>query len=162
MVRTKEDIVSLDALVLPGGESSTIARNMRQTGLFNALQNRIEDNDIAIMGTCAGCVLLASSLTSQKKEISLLNAMDIQVQRNAFGRQCQSFECQLKFNGFTSNFPAVFIRAPVITKVGNNIEILSTIDKKIVAARKDRFLALSFHPELTKDDRIHSFFIDLI
>jgi 5'-phosphate synthase pdxT subunit len=162
LVKDKSNLEKVDAVVLPGGESTTISKNMVQSGLFDILKKRIDDNDIAVMGTCAGCVLLGSSLARPSEDIQLLEAMDIEVQRNAFGRQCESFEYPISFEPFSKPFPAVFIRAPAITKTGKNVQILSTINEKIIAARQGRFLALSFHPELTMDTRIHSYFIEML
>lgn len=114
------------------------------------------------MGTCAGCVLLASEMTDNTQNVKLLSAMDTLVKRNAFGRQRESFEKNIDIKGFTEPYNAVFIRAPVIEKVWGNCEILAAVDKKIVMARQGNLLALSFHPELTDDLRIHKYFLDMI
>jgi 5'-phosphate synthase pdxT subunit len=114
------------------------------------------------MGTCAGCVLLAKELFDNNKDVKLLHAMDMQVERNAFGRQKESFEKNININGFSSPYCAVFIRAPLIKKVWGKCEVIAEMDKKIVMARQDKFLALSFHPELTDDLRIHRYFLDMI
>jgi len=162
LVKDSHALEQVDAMVLPGGESTTISKNMVKSGLFTALKKRIDNKDIAVMGTCAGCVLLSTSLVRPSDDIELLKAMDIEVQRNAFGRQCESFEYPIVFSSFKETYPAVFIRAPAITKTGKNVQILATINEKIVAARQNRFLALSFHPELTMDARIHSYFLELL
>jgi len=114
------------------------------------------------MGTCAGCVILANKITDNFKDIKILSAMNMQVKRNAFGRQRESFEKNIKIKGFSKPFNAVFIRAPIIEKVWGNCEVLAKIDKKIIMAREGSFLALSFHPELTDDLRIHEYFLDMI
>ena len=114
------------------------------------------------MGTCAGCVILASNLSDNFNDVKPLSAIDMQVKRNAFGRQRESFEKNIDIKGFSKPFNAVFIRAPIIEKVWGECEILSKIDKKIIMVRQGPFLALSFHPELTDDLRIHKYFLDLI
>jgi 5'-phosphate synthase pdxT subunit len=114
------------------------------------------------MGTCAGCVLLAKELTDAKADVRLLEAMDFQVERNAFGRQKESFEHVISIKEFTRPYHAVFIRAPLITKTWGTCEVLATLGKEIVMARQDNYLALSFHPELTNDLRIHSYFLKMV
>ena len=114
------------------------------------------------MGTCAGCVLLAKEIVNNENDVKLIQAMDMKVERNAFGRQRESFEKNIKIKGFTESYNAVFIRAPIIREVWGNCKILSKIDEKIIAARQDKFLALSFHPELTNDLRMHRYFLDMI
>lgn len=114
------------------------------------------------MGTCAGCVLLAKELTETKVDVKLLEAIDMQVERNAFGRQKESHERSLHIKGFTEPYHAVFIRAPIITKTWGGCEILAKAGKEIVMARQDNYLALSFHPELTDDLRIHQFFLEML
>jgi len=162
-VKNKKEIEDIDALILPGGESTTISRNLCKSGLHDSIVKRIEENSLPIMGTCAGCVLLAKEIVDDnKKDVKLLQAMDMQVERNAFGRQRESFEKTININGFSSPYAAVFIRAPIIKKVWGKCEILAEIDKKIVIARQNKFLALSFHPELTDDLRIHRYFLDMI
>ena len=161
-VKYKKEIDDIDALILPGGESTTISRNLYKSDLHDAIIKRIEENSLPIMGTCAGCVLLAKELFDNNKDVKLLHAMDMQVERNAFGRQRESFEKNIDINGFSSPYTAVFIRAPLIKKVWGKCEVLAEIDKKIVMARQDKFLALSFHPELTDDLRIHRYFLDII
>jgi len=114
------------------------------------------------MGTCAGCVLLAKEIVGKNNDISLLHAMDMKVERNAFGRQKESFEKCIKIKGLSKPYNAVFIRAPIIKKVWGKCEIIGETNKKIIAARQDNFLALSFHPELTDDIRIHEYFLNMI
>jgi 5'-phosphate synthase pdxT subunit len=114
------------------------------------------------MGTCAGCVILSSEMTDDKKDVKLLSGMNTRVKRNAFGRQKYSFEKNIKIKGFSKEYNAVFIRAPIIEKVWGNCEILAEIDKKIVMARQGNLLALSFHPELTDDTRIHKYFLGML
>ena len=161
-VKYKKEIDDIDALILPGGESTTISKNLYNSGLHDVIIKRIEENSLPIMGTCAGCVLLAKELVDNNKDVKLLHAMDMQVERNAFGRQRESFEKNIDINDFASPYAAVFIRAPLIKKVWGKCEVLAEMDKKIVMARQDKFLALSFHPELTDDLRIHRYFLDMI
>jgi 5'-phosphate synthase pdxT subunit len=133
-----------------------------KTGLYEKILDRIKQKNIAIMGTCAGCVLLSEKISDNNKEIKSLNAMNMQVKRNAFGRQKESFEQKIEIKGFSESYNAVFIRAPIIEKTYDNCEILAKIKDKIIMARQDKFLALSFHPELTDDLRIHKYFLDII
>jgi 5'-phosphate synthase pdxT subunit len=160
-VKYKKDLDKVDALILPGGESSTISKILDILDLYNIINKKIKENDLPIMGTCAGCVLLASGL-SEDVDVKLLKAMDMQVIRNAFGRQKESFEKNINITGFSEPYNAVFIRAPIIEKVWNNCKVLAKINKKIIMARQNKLLALSFHPELTDDLRIHKYFLQMI
>ena len=163
VVKHKEEINNIDALIIPGGESTTISRVLYKSGLHDAISKRIKENDLAIMGTCAGCVILAKEIINDTdNDVKLLHEMDMQVERNAFGRQKESFEKSINIKGFSSPYNAVFIRAPIIKKTWGNCETLAEIDKEIVMARQDRFLALSFHPELTNDLRVHKYFLKMI
>jgi 5'-phosphate synthase pdxT subunit len=162
LVRKPSDIETIDALIVPGGESTTISRILIKSKIHDALLRRIEKDDISLMGTCAGCVLLAKKLTENNLDVRLLAAMDMQVERNAFGRQRESFEKPIMIKGFSTPFHAVFIRAPVITKVRGDCEVLATLEKKIIMARQGRYLALSFHPELTSDLRVHRLFLEML
>ena len=163
VVKDHEDLNKIDALILPGGESTTISKILTKSGLHDAIANKINDNNLPVMGTCAGCVLLASKIVDNKNiDLRLFNAIDMQVERNAFGRQKESFEKDIGIEVFSKPYNAVFIRAPVIKKVWGNTKILSKINKEIVMARQDNVLALSFHPELTDDFRIHKYFLDMI
>ena len=162
LVRQPRDIDACDALIIPGGESTTISRILVNSGMYDVIRERMKHNDIALMGTCAGCVLLAKELTGTKTDVKLLDAIDMQVERNAFGRQKESFERSLQIKGFTIPYPAVFIRAPIITKIWGTCYVLATTGKKIVIARQNNYLALSFHPELTDDLRIHRYFLEMV
>ena len=162
LVRQPRDIDACDALIIPGGESTTISRILVNSGMHQVIRERMNNHDILLMGTCAGCVLLAKELTDSRSDVKLLEAIDMQVERNAYGRQKESFEKSLQIKGFTSPYHAVFIRAPVITKIWGNCEILATTGKKIVMARQNNYLALSFHPELTDDLRIHRYFLEML
>ncbi len=162
VVRQSHDIDTCDGLIIPGGESTTISRILINTGMYDVIRQRMNDNDIALMGTCAGCVLLAKELTDTKADVRLLEAIDMQVERNAFGRQKESHERSLRIKGLDNPYHAVFIRAPVITKTWGDCEILATTGKEIVMAKQKNYLALSFHPELTDDLRIHRFFLEML
>jgi len=162
LVRQPSDIDNCDGVIIPGGESTTISRILVNSGMHDVIRERMDNHSIALMGTCAGCVLLAKELTDAKADVRLLEAMDFQVERNAFGRQKESFEQVLSIKGLTRPYHAVFIRAPVITKTWGTCEVLTTLGKEIVMARQDSYLALSFHPELTDDLRIHSYFLKMV
>lgn len=162
LVRQPRDIDACDALIIPGGESTTISRILVNSGMYEVIRERIMHDDIALMGTCAGCVLLGKQLSDSTADIKLLDAMDIQVERNAFGRQKQSFEKQIEIKGFFTPYTAVFIRAPVITKTWGTCEVLAKVGTKIVMTRQHHYLALSFHPELTSDLRIHQYFLEMV
>jgi 5'-phosphate synthase pdxT subunit len=158
-VRLPEDLSDLDGLILPGGESTTIVRLMRSAGLLEPLRN-LAAGGFPIWGTCAGMILLARRLDATG--IPALEAMDIAVRRNAFGRQVDSFEASLPIRAVGDPpFHAVFIRAPIIEDVGPRVEVLARLhDGTPVAARQGRLLATAFHPELTPDERLHRLFIE--
>ncbi len=162
IIKNKEEIIDIDALLIPGGESTTIIKIMKKSGIYEEIKKRIKEKNLPIMGTCAGCVLLSSKITNNSEDIRPLSAMEMQVKRNAFGSQKESFETNIKIKGLDALFNAVFIRAPVIEKIWGKCEILSEIDKKIVMARQNNYLAITFHPELTDDLRIHKYFLDMI
>jgi pyridoxal 5'-phosphate synthase pdxT subunit len=159
-VRSPRDLAGLGGLIVPGGESTTIAKLMRTSGLLEPLRDLAHD-DLPIWRTCAGMILLAKRL--DETGTPTLRAMDIGVRRNAFGRQVDSFEADLSIAGVDGGpFRAVFIRAPIIEDVGSGVEVLARLaDGTAVAAREGRLLATAFHPELTRDDRLHRFFLNL-
>ncbi len=162
-IKHKGIVPTCDAIILPGGESTTLGRLMEREGISSEIK-KAANSGIPIMGTCAGLVLLAKHGDKQveKTKQPLLSLMDIHVNRNAFGRQKESFEAPVDFKGLNKPFNAVFIRAPCITEAGNNVEILSTCGGIMVAARQENMLALAFHPELTDDSRIHHYFLKMI
>jgi 5'-phosphate synthase pdxT subunit len=162
-IKHKGFVPSCDALIIPGGESTTLGRFMEREGIAYEIRKAAQSG-VAIMGTCAGLVLLAKHGDEQveKTNQALLGLMDIKVNRNAFGRQKESFESMIDFVGFKKPFKALFIRAPCITDCGKDVEILSTYNGVIVAARENKLLALAFHPELTDDPRIHHYFLKMI
>ena len=162
VVNNEKKLKTVDALILPGGESTTISKLVQKSNLKAVLIERIKNHDLPVMGTCAGCVILASDILKNSTDVITLNAMSMQVVRNAFGRQKQSFERQIGIKGFENPFNAVFIRAPIIKKVWSQCIVLSEIDEGIVMAQENEFLGMSFHPELVDDLRIHLYFIDMI
>lgn len=162
-IKHKGIVPTCDALILPGGESTTLGRLMEREGIADEIK-KVAFAGVPIMGTCAGLVLLARHGDKQVERTKqpLLELMDIRVNRNAFGRQRESFECLLDFKGLKSPFNAVFIRAPCITEYDRRVEVLSEYDGHIVAARQKNMLALAFHPELTDDLRIHKYFLEML
>lgn len=159
LIKRVEQLNECDGLILPGGESTTMGRLMRQYGFIEAIPAFYAAGK-AIFGTCAGLILLADEI--EGGEAAHLRLMNITVMRNAFGRQRESFETDLAVTGVADDVRAVFIRAPLITKVGEGVEVLATYQDEIVVARQERLLAASFHPELTNDDRLHRYFLDIM
>lgn len=157
-VKRLEDLEGLDALVLPGGESTTMRKLLDRYELLEPIRKLAEEG-IPMFGTCAGLILLARNVVGQE---SHLGVMDVTVERNSFGRQVDSFEVDLDIIGFGEPFPAVFIRAPHIVKVGKSVEVLAKHDNRIVLARDGNFLGCSFHPELTEDHRLMRYFVKLV
>ncbi|KXB02886.1 glutamine amidotransferase [candidate division MSBL1 archaeon SCGC-AAA261F19] len=162
-IRKGEDINDLDGLIIPGGESTTIGKLMVESGLFQKVQDRA-DSGMPVLGTCAGLILLAKEGDEQVRRTGqpLLGLMDMQVIRNAFGRQRESFEVDLKIPVFGENaFRAVFIRAPAVKRVWGDVEILAEYQDGIVATRQENLVAMAFHPELTPDTRAHEYFLKM-
>ena len=159
-VRLPEQLTGLDGLVIPGGESTTIARLLHEWALIEPIRHRFHEG-MAIWGTCAGAILLAERAPGLDREG--LRLMDIAVERNAFGRQVDSFEADLDVPALDPPpFRAVFIRAPLIVEAGPDVEVLARLaDGTIVAARQGALLATAFHPELTDNDRFHRYFLEL-
>ena len=160
-VRMPEELEGLDGLIIPGGESTSIGRLMRDYKLTQAIRDRVT-NGMPVFGTCAGMILMAKR--SNDASFAPLGLMDITVRRNAFGRQRESFETELNVPALGEKpFPGVFIRAPLIEQVNGKMEVLARLaDGTIVAAREGKMLALSFHPELTDDLRFHQYFLELL
>ena len=159
-VRRSSEIEAVDALVLPGGESTTIAQLSEVFGIYDQLKKRIDDG-MPVYGSCAGMILLANQILDSKAGQKTFGGLDITVRRNAFGRQVDSFESDIAFSDGSSDLVrAVFIRAPWVEKVGEGVEILASVDNHPVAVRSKTLLATSFHPELTGDHRIHRYFIE--
>ena len=169
LVRKPEQIEQLDGLIIPGGESTVMSRLVSEMRFDNKLVDTIREkvkNGMAILGTCAGTIMLSkTSKDHVVKDFSqvILELMDIDVIRNKYGRQQVSFELPITIEGFGKQpFPGVFIRAPVITSVGKNVEILARNSEEIFAAKQGKLLAATFHPELTDDMRFHEYFFNLI
>ena len=162
-IKHKGSVPACDALIIPGGESTTIGRLMELEGISSEIKKAAHAG-IPIMGTCAGLVLLAKLGDEQveKTKQNLLGLMDTRICRNAFGRQRESFEALVEFKGLDSPFNAIFIRAPCITEAGKDVEILSKHNGIIVAARQKNIIALAFHPELAGDLRIHHYFLKMM
>lgn len=158
-VKKTDDLQGLDALILPGGESTTMRRLIDQSDFMNPLRDFARSGK-PMLGTCAGLILLAGEVAGYDEPH--LGVMDIKVKRNSFGRQIDSFEADLTIKGMSDPFNAVFIRAPHIAAVGPNTEILCEYEGKIVMARSGSFLGCSFHPELTEDHRITEYFIGMV
>ena len=159
-VRSKQEIQSIDALVIPGGESTTIAKLARAFGVFDLIKSRIASG-MPTYGSCAGMILIADKILDGGADQEGFGGIDAQVRRNAFGRQVDSFETDLTFAGISgAAFRAVFIRAPWVESVGTQVEVLASFNGHPVAIRQGHLLATSFHPELTGDNRIHRFFVD--
>ncbi len=159
-VKLPEDLENIQGLIMPGGESTTMANLLDTFGLREPLAQKIQEG-MPVWGTCAGMILLAKKLI-QERPIPL-GVMDITVNRNAFGRQLDSFEVDLTIKYLDKPLHATFIRAPLVTEVGKDVEILSKLeDGTIVAVKQNNMLGTSFHPELTSDTRFHEYFLSLI
>jgi len=155
-IRRPGEILGCDGLVLPGGESTSISRQLEISGMAQELKAAARSG-VPILATCAGLVLVSREIEGDAK-VRPLGLMDIKVDRNAFGPQRESFEADLQVEGFERPYRAVFIRAPAIVDVGNKVQVLARIGEVIVGARQDNLLALAFHPELTEDMRFHQIF----
>lgn len=167
-VRRAEEVEKVDALVIPGGESTTIDRLTRVFGLREPLRARIAGG-MPVFGSCAGMIMLADRVLDGHRDQQTLGGLDITVRRNAFGRQVDSFECDLDVQGLPEQggaYRAVFIRAPWVEQVGPEVEVLATVRHgdadHVVAVRQGNLMATSFHPEMTQDHRIHAVFVDLV
>lgn len=162
-VRLPAELNGLDGLIIPGGESTSILNLMQSYKLFEPIKDRALHN-FPIMGTCAGLICLAKGVHNRGRNgFETLSLMDIEVQRNAFGRQVDSFETDLKVPALGKEpFHAVFIRAPVIERTGEKVEVLSKLQNgRVVAARQGKLVVTAFHPELSEDTRFHSYFLKI-
>ena len=155
-IRSRDQLLKpMDGLILPGGESTVMGKLLRETDALCLLRKKIADG-LPVFGTCAGMILLAKEL--ENGEPPHLQAMDIRVKRNAYGRQLGSFRKEENFNG--SKIPLVFIRAPYVAEYGKDVQVLSVCEGKTVAVRQNNCLATAFHPELTSDTTVHEYFIE--
>jgi 5'-phosphate synthase pdxT subunit len=170
-VRREAELDRVDGLVIPGGESTTMSRQLGVFDLYDPLVGRLRDG-LPAYGSCAGMIMLASTILDTRPDARHLDALDVTVRRNAFGRQVESFETDLDFVGITDvpgadPMRAVFIRAPWVESVGEGVDVLATVPDgpaagRVVAVRQQNVLATSFHPEVTGDHRVHRFFVDMV
>lgn len=158
VVKRPEDVTSVDGLVLPGGESTTIGKLLDRFGLLEPIVKRANAG-MPLYGTCAGLILMAGTILGDEDAPHRLGVLDVGVRRNAYGSQADSFECDLDIAGFDEPYRAVFIRAPLIEEVGEGVEIVATREGAPVLVRQGRLLASSFHPEMTGDTRVHELFV---
>lgn len=170
-VRRESELDAVDGLVIPGGESTAMSRLLGVFELYDPLVKRLRDG-LPAYGSCAGMIMLASKILDTRPDARHLDALDVTVRRNAFGRQVESFETDLSFAGITDRpgerpVRAVFIRAPWVEETGPGVQVLATVDRgpaagRVVAVRQGNVLATSFHPEVTGDVRVHEFFVDMV
>ena len=164
-VKTPEQLSKLDGLIIPGGESTVIGQLSLINGLLKQLKEKIESG-MPVFGICAGLIILSKNAKDRvigDTDQPLLDLLDVKVERNSFGRQRDSFEAKISLEPVNiSSFHGVFIRAPSITDVGNDIEVLSKFNEKIVAVKQGNILATAFHPELTTDISLHKYFVKII
>ena len=163
-VRTPDEISKVDGLVIPGGESTTIGQLSKFNGSLKILKEKIEQG-MPVLGICAGMVLLSNNANDKvvgKIDQPLLNILDIKLERNSFGRQRESFESDISLYSIgIPKFNGVFIRAPSISEIGSDVEVLSTFNEKIIAVKKNNVIGVAFHPELTSDISLHKYFVNL-
>lgn len=160
-VRTAAQLADVDALVIPGGESTTMSHLMRTNDLFDPLAERIADG-MPVFGTCAGMIMCAADVLDGRPDQRSFGAIDLTVRRNGYGRQLASFEADLDIAGLGGPFRAVFIRAPLVERIGLAVDVLARHDSVPVLVRHERCTVASFHPELTPDARLHRLFVDSI
>lgn len=159
-VRTAQQLQEVDGLIIPGGESTTIIKLMQRYGLDETLRRRAEEG-MPVYGTCAGLIVMAREIEGYPQQ-PRLGLLDVAVARNAFGRQVDSFEIDLPVSKLGEPpLRAVFIRAPYITRVGEDVEVLASLDGKIVLVQQGNLLGGAFHPELTDDLRLHNYFVQM-
>ena len=157
-VRAPGDLAAADALVIPGGESTAISMLLERSGLLEPVRDRLRGG-LPALGTCAGMILLASEILDGRPDQHCLGVVDIGVRRNAYGTQIDSFEAAVDIEGLGSPFPAVFIRAPTVERVGPGVEVLASAEAGPVLCRSGAATAAAFHPELSGDDRLHARFL---
>ena len=160
-IRNRQDWeanIDLDGLILPGGESTVMGKLLHDLDLFEPIKGKFEEG-LPVFGTCAGLILLAKTIVGEQTKH--LASMDINVARNAYGRQLGSFVTNADFKGI-GEIPMIFIRGPIIEAVGPEVEILAQVNEAIVAAKEKNMLVTSFHPELTGDERVHAYFLEMV
>ncbi|HEX4428850.1 MAG TPA: pyridoxal 5'-phosphate synthase glutaminase subunit PdxT [Frankiaceae bacterium] len=161
-VRRASELAALDGIVIPGGESTTIGRLLSVFGVLEPLREAVAEG-LPTFGSCAGMILLATQILDGRDDQPLLGGLDITVRRNAFGRQVDSFETEVEVDGVPGGpVHAVFIRAPVVERTGENVRVLAEVAGRSVAVRDDRRLATAFHPELSGDARMHGMFVRIV
>ncbi len=158
-VRKPEDLEGIDRVIVPGGESTTVGMLMERFGLGAALRSAVE-RGTPVWGTCMGMILMAKDVADRPNQYTL-DVLDVEVTRNAFGTQVHSFEDHVSVKGLEGGVTGVFIRAPVVSRLGPDVEALAEYRGKVVAVRQGRLLGTSFHPELTDDTRMHEYFLNL-
>ena len=158
-VRVPEDLSAVDALVLPGGESTTLSLLLKSNGLWRTIEERLRDG-MPAFGTCAGMILLAGEISDGRPDQTSFEAIDIAVRRNGYGRQLDSFETDLSVEGLASPMHAVFIRAPRVERSGSNVEVLARHDGVPVVCKEGPVVVAAFHPELSGDGRLHELFLE--
>lgn len=157
-VRTPQDLDQVDALIMPGGESTTMSQLLESSDLYEPIKKLIHEG-MPVFGTCAGMILLAKKIIDGRDDQISFGAIEIEVQRNAYGRQVDSFEADIEVEGLAPAFHAVFIRAPKILQAGKDVEVLASFGSDVILARQKNVLVASFHPELSQDGRIHELFV---
>jgi 5'-phosphate synthase pdxT subunit len=160
-VRNANDLAAVDALVMPGGESTTMSMLLESTGLFDPIARRIADQ-MPVFGTCAGMILLATDVLDGRPDQRRFGAIHLSVRRNGYGRQVDSFESDIEVEGLDGPLHAVFIRAPKVESVEPGVHVLARHEGVPVLAREGAVLVASFHPELTDDHRLHAAFLDMV
>lgn len=158
-IRNKNDLQNIDGIIIPGGESTTMGKLIRTLDIYDDLKEKIESG-MPVWGTCAGMILLAKSICND--DTVHLGTMDIEVKRNAYGRQLGSFNTKSKVKDIGEDIEMFFIRAPYIENIDDNVEVLSVVYNNIVAAKENNMLVTSFHPELTSDYRVHKYFLKMV
>ena len=163
--KTPDEISSLNGLIIPGGESTAIGHLSLANGSMNVLKEKI-NNGMPVLGICAGMIMLSKTASDRvvgKTDQPLLDVLDIKLERNSFGRQKQSFEADVSLDSMNiSKFNGVFIRAPSVSDVGPDVEVLSKFNEKVIAVKKGNVIGISFHPELTSDVSLHRYFVGLV
>ena len=160
-VRNLENLNSVEALIIPGGESTTMSFLLESTGMFEAIKESSAEG-MPILGTCAGMILLSSKITDGRSDQNSLGLVNIETRRNGYGRQIDSFESDLSIKGFDRSFRGIFIRAPLVEKVGSEVEVLAEVNSRPVMCKQGSVLVTSFHPELADDTRIHTEFLEML